>query len=673
MTTLRRLLVAVYPIRLFLLALAAWGVAADVRAQSPINVGYYDMAAGVGIPKQVPPIVAAGFTPVQLSDVTAADLAGLHILFVQNPSTMGYAGEYRASALGAIQDAVNAGLVLIIHDRSLNASASPTMGTRFILPRNAPNPNAGFPVVSNTRTNDLTISDPPPPLFIDGPGGTITNDSLDDGMFSNMGFVMLSTLMIPGKQGLLHTGSVNNAVTFSYPLGDGFVIYSSIPLDMFLKDMGMASPAVRDAFKNTYAPNVLAHAGCGLKALPATVSVVPATGYYGGTATLSATVRCGVIPVSGVTVDFSLNGTSVGSAETDASGVATLANASLGSSPDSAIPVGRYASGVSAAFAGTLQYGAGSGTAALTIEKAPATITYSGGAFGYDGMPHAATGFVTGVFEESLGTPSFTYTDQKGATTDAAPVNAGRYVITATSEETDNYLSTTVSSSDVAVTITPAPLKVIADDKDRLIGTPNPALTVTYEGFVAGESAATLDVQPTGTTSAVITSPAGTYPIVVSGASDTNYAIENVSGELTVSPEGRIHGSGFVDTAGARHHFVLDSRETIVSGEKGSLTLRVDRETEADDVFVSQVLTSVIFKNSPGFGPGGNAVVDSVTVTGIGTWNDVAATFEATALDKGEPAAGNDAVTIKIRVAGKLVNTTNGTLNGGNIQSNRIK
>ena len=50
MTTLRRLMVADYPIRLFLLALAAWSVAADVCAQSPIRVGYYDMIVGAGSP-----------------------------------------------------------------------------------------------------------------------------------------------------------------------------------------------------------------------------------------------------------------------------------------------------------------------------------------------------------------------------------------------------------------------------------------------------------------------------------------------------------------------------------------------------------------------------------------------------------------------------------------------
>jgi hypothetical protein len=670
MTTLRRLLVAVYPIGLFLLALAAWGVAADVRAESQISVGYYDMNVGAGSPEQVAPIVAAGFTPVQLFDVTATDLEGLHALFVQNSSTSGYGGEYRASA-AAVKDAVNAGLVLIIHDRSLNGSPVPALGTRFILPLP---PGVMFPLVSSAPSNDINVSDAAT-LVAGGPAGLITDTNLDNGQASNNGSVNLTFIPIPGRKSLLHRGALpfanNNSVTFSYPLGLGFVIYSSIPLDLFLKDMGMAAPAVREAFRTIYAPNVLTYAACGLKALPATVSAATATGHYGGTATLSATVKCGVMPVRDVTVDFSLNGIPVGSGQTDASGVATLENASLGSSADTAISVGSYPSGVLATFSGTALSGASSVTATLTVEKAPATITYDGGTFRYSGTPHAATGSVTGVFGEFLAAPSFTYADQHGVTAETAPVNAGRYVITATSAESTNYLSTTVNSSAAAITITPAPLKVIGDDKERLVGKVNPLLTVTYEGFVPGDTDASLDVAPSVVTSAALTSPDGIYPILVSGARDANYTIEEINGQLTVSPEGRIHGAGFVDGGGARHHFVFDARDTIVLGEKGSLTLRIDRETESD-LFVSQIVTSVVFKNNAGVAPGGKATADALTLTGIGTWNGAVATFEALAVDKGEPAIGNDTVTINIRVGGRLVSTTHGTLNGGNVQSTRV-
>lgn len=742
MTTLRRLLVAVYPIRLFLLALAAWSVAAEVWAQSPIRVGYYDMNIGAGVTvEQEPPIVAAGFTPVQLFNVTAADLAGLHVLFVQNSSPMAYGAEYLASK-AAVQDAVNAGLVLVIHDRFVGPS--PAM-TRSILPL----PAGVMPVVTRVNSQNNSVTDATT-LVANGPGGIVTETNLDGGMNSNMGFVNLATLTIAGRVGLIHTGVAANSVTFSYPLGAGFVIYSSIPLDMFLKGLGPAAPSA--AFRTIYAPNVLAYAACGLRALPATVTATGATAHYGGTTTLTATVKCGVVPVPGATVNFSLNGAAVGSAHTDASGTATLANASLGSAPASAIAVGSYPAGVGAAFAGTTLYGASSGTASLTVEKAPASISFDGGTFVYDAAPHAATGSVTGVFGEALGAPSFSYTDDHDVTSDAAPRNAGTYRITASVPESANYLGTTAGSgpkikiapaplvvtaddrtklygaalpaltgtfegfvgdenasvlggtllittsataasavgeyritpSGVAsnnyeiafvagrLTVSPAPLTIRADDKERLVGKLNPVLTVTYDGFVLDDTEGILDVRPSVATTATVSSPVGNYPIVAAGASDSNYTIDYVNGGLTISPEGRVHGSGFVDAEGARHHFVFDARETIVLGEKGSLSLRVERLT-GSDVFLSQLITSVVFTNNSGIAPGGNAVVDGVAVVGLGTWNGVAATFELLAFDMGEPGVGNDTVTLRIKVAGRVVNTTQGALNGGNVQSNRVK
>jgi hypothetical protein len=487
------------------------------------------MVAGEGGAEQVPPIVAAGFTPVKLFNVTAADLAGLHVLFVQNPSTMGYGAEYLAS-VPAVQTAVNAGLVLIIHDRFVGPG--PTM-TRLVLPLPAGVP---FPLFARVMGNNNTVSDPAT-LVANGPGGQITDANLDNGQFSNMGSVNLITLNVAGRKGLLHVATTpNSSITFSYPVGLGFVIYSSIPLDVFLKDMGMASPQVRQAFREVYAPNVLAYAACGLRALPATVSTATASGHYGRTVTLTATVKCGVIPLPDVTVDFSLNGVPVGSAQTNASGMATLANASLGSSPADAVSVGTYPTGVAAAFGGTPSYGASSATAALTVEKAPATISHAGGTFVYDGTAHPATGSVTGVFGESLGGPSFTYTDLNGTTSDAAPIQVGVYGITASSSETDSYLATTVSSSATTITITPASLTVTADDKTKTYGNHLPVLTATYQGFVSGDDAGVLTGTLSLTTTATATSPVGTYAIDVAGLAAANYAITFVSGALTVTP-----------------------------------------------------------------------------------------------------------------------------------------
>jgi hypothetical protein len=86
-----------------------------------------------------------------------------------------------------------------------------------------------------------------------------------------------------------------------------------------------------------------------------------------------------------------------------------------------------------------------------------------------------------------------------------------------------------------AANITPAALTIAANNQSRVINTPNPLLTASYTGFVAGESAATLRTQPTLSTTADTTSAAGTYAIDVSGAVDPNYKFTYVPGTLIVT------------------------------------------------------------------------------------------------------------------------------------------
>ena len=517
MTTLRRLLVAVYPIRLFVLALTVWGIAADVRAQSPVNVGYYDIAAGAGIPQQVPPIVAAGFTPVLLSNVTAADLAGLHILFVHNPSAMGYAAEYLAG-LPAIQGAVNAGMVLIIHDRSVGPH--PTMGTRRILPLPTGVP---VPVLARVNSNNNSVSDAGT-LVANGPGGTVTEMNLDNGNFSNMGFAMLSTLTAPGKKGLLHAGTPNNAVTFSYPLGLGFVIYSSIPLDMFLKDMGTAAPAVRAAFRDIYAPNVLAYAAS-LQRPPqtTTLTVSKATGEYGGMTALTGTLRSGSTNLTGMTVNFFINDAPVGSAQTDSSGVATLNDVSLGS-----IGAKTYVNGTSASFAGYSQADASSGTADLDVTKAALKVTADNKSkiYGADLPAFTASydGFVLGEGPSVLGgTLSFA--------TPATPNSpVGPYAITPYGLTSDNYR---IEYFDGTLTVDRTALTVTVADAGRVYHQPNPVFNGTVSGIQDGDA-----ISAVYSTGATIDSPVGTYPIngtmVDPDGRLTNYSLEIHTGTLTI-------------------------------------------------------------------------------------------------------------------------------------------
>ncbi|HEU5214568.1 MAG TPA: PASTA domain-containing protein, partial [Gaiellaceae bacterium] len=101
-----------------------------------------------------------------------------------------------------------------------------------------------------------------------------------------------------------------------------------------------------------------------------TLSVDPATGAFGGTTSLSATLTNNGTPVANEPVTFKLNGASVGSAPTNASGVATLPGVSL-----SGITAGSYPTGVGVSFGGDTGLDASTGSGALTVSKADQAIT----------------------------------------------------------------------------------------------------------------------------------------------------------------------------------------------------------------------------------------------------------------------------------------------------------
>lgn len=87
-----------------------------------------------------------------------------------------------------------------------------------------------------------------------------------------------------------------------------------------------------------------------------------------------------------------------------------------------------------------------------------------------------------------------------------------------------------------ASTVIATPLTIIANNKTKVAGTANPALTVIYTGFVNNESAAQLVIKPVVSTTANTLSAAGQYPITASGAASPNYIISYVDGVLTINP-----------------------------------------------------------------------------------------------------------------------------------------
>lgn len=86
------------------------------------------------------------------------------------------------------------------------------------------------------------------------------------------------------------------------------------------------------------------------------------------------------------------------------------------------------------------------------------------------------------------------------------------------------------------LTVNKALLTVTADNKTKVQGAANPALTASFAGFVNGNTQANLTTQPVLTTTATTSSAAGNYPITASGAASNNYSFTYVAGILTVTP-----------------------------------------------------------------------------------------------------------------------------------------
>ena len=169
----------------------------------------------------------------------------------------------------------------------------------------------------------------------------------------------------------------------------------------------------------------------------------------------------------------------------------------------------------------------------LLVTPAPLVITANSANKMY-GAPLPAlsasyTGFVNGDGPASLAVRPALATTASAS----SPVLPGGYAIMASGARDPDYA---ISYRPGTLLITPAPLTITANNASMFQGAAVPPLSVSYSGFVNGDSHASLSRQPTVTTPATTHSPAGAYPIVAGGASSPNYAIRYANGVLVINP-----------------------------------------------------------------------------------------------------------------------------------------
>jgi hypothetical protein len=195
----------------------------------------------------------------------------------------------------------------------------------------------------------------------------------------------------------------------------------------------------------------------------------------------------------------------------------------------SASPVGTYTTTASGAVDPNYTFNYVIGT--LNVTPAALTITANNATKAYGAavptLSVSYSGFVNGDTSGSLTTqPTVTTT-----ATQASPV--GTYPTTASGAVDPNYAITYAPGT---LTVTKAALKITANNATKAYGAALPTLSVSYSGFVNGDTSGSLTTQPTVTTTATQASPVGTYPITASGAADPNYTFTYVPGTLTITP-----------------------------------------------------------------------------------------------------------------------------------------
>ncbi|GGI50883.1 hypothetical protein GCM10011425_20950 [Mucilaginibacter galii] len=255
------------------------------------------------------------------------------------------------------------------------------------------------------------------------------------------------------------------------------------------------------------------------------ISYTPATlTITRGTLTITANNKTRMYGAANPVFEFTYSGFAAGDSQ------ANLTTAPAATTPATTTSaVGNYAIIPSGAVSNNYTIVYNNGT--LTVDKAQLTVTADNQSKIYGAVNPSLTvrynGFVNGEMPAVLSTAATATTSANAAS------GVGTYAIVPAGAAASNY---NFIYANGVLSVSRAQLNVIAENKTKVYGTTNPALSYTINGFVNGDNATVITTPPVGTTSATTNSGVGTYPINFAGATAANYALSYTPATLTVTP-----------------------------------------------------------------------------------------------------------------------------------------
>jgi CSLREA domain-containing protein len=221
-----------------------------------------------------------------------------------------------------------------------------------------------------------------------------------------------------------------------------------------------------------------------------------------------------------------------------------------------------------------------------TVNSASLTVTADNESMTYgDSLPTLTATFTGLVSGDTSATFNVSPNVPPTLSTVPATSHSGSYAITISGAADPDY---TILFVDGTLTISPAPLTISANNQTMVQGGNPPTLTASFTGLVNGDTPATFNLSPNvpPTLSTVpANSPAGSYAITIGGASDADYAITYVNGNLIInnpetSPGVTLRGTVFFDY---NSNGVLDSGEPGLADRTVFLDLKNSGQFDTGD------------------------------------------------------------------------------------------